>query len=69
MVEGNRCVVDKTIEETFIKHAKSQGGSGGCGAGMTGILTNFKAYQRWVKLHERAQYVDVTFATAHMVSG
>ena len=45
-VPGNRCVVDKTIEETFMKHAKSHGGSGGCGAGLTGILTNFNAYQR-----------------------
>ena len=36
-----------------------------CGAGLTGILTNFSAYQRWVKTtHERAQYGDVTYATA-----
>ena len=38
-------------------------------AGLTGILTNFSAYQRWVKpTHERAQYVDVTYATADMKS-
>ena len=68
-VPGNRCAVDKTIEETFMKHAKSHGGSGGCGAGLTGILTNVKAYQRWVKTtHERAQYVDVTYAKADMHS-
>ena len=68
-VPGNRCAVDKTIEETFMKHAKSHGGSGGCGAGLTGILTNFNAYQRWVKTtHERAQYVDVTYAKADMQS-
>ena len=68
-VPGNRCAVDKTIEETFMKHVKSRGGSGGCGAGLTGILTNFNAYQRWVKTtHERAQYVDVTYAKADMQS-
>ena len=27
-VPGSRCPVDKTIEETFMKHAKSKGGSG-----------------------------------------
>ena len=65
LVPSSRSAVDKTIEETFMKHAKSHGGSGGCGAGLTGILTNFSAYQRWVKTtHERAQYVDVTRAKA-----
>ena len=69
MIPGNRCAVDKTIEETFMKHAKSHGGSGGCGAGLTGILTNFDAYQRWVKTtHERAQFVDVTYTKADMMS-
>ena len=67
-VPGNRCAVDKTIEETFMKLAKSHGGSGGCGAGLTGILTNFNAYQRWVKTtHERAQYVDVTYANLEAI--
>ena len=52
-----------------MKHTKSHGGSGGCGAGLTGILTNFHAYQRWVKTtHEQAQYVDVTYAKADMQS-
>lgn len=69
LVPGNRCAVDKTIEETFMKHAKSHGGSGGCGAGLTGLLSNFSAYQRWVKTtHERAQYVDVTRAKVGMES-
>ena len=67
LVPGSRCAVDKTIEETFMKHAKSHGGSGGCGAGLTGLLGNFGAYQRWVKTtHERAQFVDATFAIADM---
>ena len=69
LVPGNRCAVDKTIEETFMKHAKSHGGSGGCGAGLTGLLSNFSAYQRWVKTtHKRAQYVDVTRAKVGMES-
>ena len=68
-VPGNRCPVDKTMEGTFMKHAKSHEGPGSCGAGLTGILTNFNAYQRWVKTtRERAQYVDVTYAIAGMKS-
>ena len=45
-IPGNRSAVDKTIEETFMKHAKSRGG-GGTGAGLLGILKNQEAYQRW----------------------
>ena len=44
MIPGNRCAVDKTMEETFMKHAKSKGGAGLCG-----LLKNFDAYQRWVR--------------------
>ena len=43
---GNRSAVDKTIEETFMKHAKSRVGCG-TGAGLSGILKNQEAYQRW----------------------
>ena len=40
-----------------------------CGAGLMGILTNFNAYQRWVKTtHERAQYLDVTYLKPDMQS-
>ena len=28
-IPGNQCVIDKTIEETFIKYTKSYGGAGG----------------------------------------
>ena len=28
-IPANRCAVDKTIEETFMRHAKSQAGPGG----------------------------------------
>jgi hypothetical protein len=32
---GNRCPVDKTIEETFMKPSKSHGGAGGGSAGLS----------------------------------
>ena len=68
-IPGNRCPVDKTIEETFMKHSKSHGGTGGCGAGLSGLVTDYKAYQRWVKTaHERAQFVEVMLSTADMLS-
>lgn len=46
-VPGNRCDVDKTMEETFMRDAKSHNSCSG--AGLTGLLTNFNAYQRWVR--------------------
>ena len=49
MIPGSRCAVDKTMEETFMKHAKSKGGAGGAGAGLCGLLKNQNAYQRWVR--------------------
>ena len=48
-VPGNRCPVDKTIEETFMKHSKSHGGTGGGSADLSGLLSNYDAYQRWVR--------------------
>ncbi|KAL5014823.1 hypothetical protein ScPMuIL_000962 [Solemya velum] len=63
---GNRCDVDKTMEETFMRHAKSKGGAG---SGITGLLTNISAYQRWVRsTHARSQYVNATFQMIGMVS-
>ena len=44
---ANRCTVDKTIEETFMRHAKSQAVPGGRGAGISGLLNNYEAYRRW----------------------
>ena len=68
-IPGNRCPVDKTIEETFMKHSKSHGGAGGCGAGLTGLVTDYKAYQRWVKTtHERTQFAEVMLSMADMLS-
>ena len=60
LISSSRCAVDKTIEETFMRNAKSHSGAGGSGgAGTTGLLTHNGAYQRWVKsYHERTKYVD-----------
>ena len=63
-IPGNRADVDKTMEETFMRHAKSKGGSG---TGITGILTNPEAYQRWVRTtHARSQYVNAMLNMADM---
>ena len=56
---GNRCAVDKTMEETFMKFAKSRCGAGG--AGLTGILENYGLYQRWIRTtSERSKYYQAT---------
>lgn len=66
-VPGNRCYVNKTSEETFMKHAKSHAGDGGRGAGVSSILTNYGAYRRWARTaHEQSRYVDVTLQMAEM---
>ena len=68
MIPGNRCAVDKTMEETFMKNAKSKGGAGGSGAGISGISRNPAAYQRWIRTtHERSKYVDATYSMADML--
>ena len=64
-IPGCRSATDKTIEETFMKHSKSRGGSGG--AGMIGILYNQDAYQCWVKTaSERAKFYQATLPMAGM---
>ena len=66
-VSRNRCDVDKTMEETFMKHAKSKGGAGGCGAGVSGLLSNYNTYQRWVRTtHEHSQFVNATLNSVGM---
>ncbi len=66
-IPGSRCDVDKTMEETFMKAAKSHAGAGGSAAGLSGILTNYDAYQRWVKTtHERSQFFNATLNMADM---
>ena len=66
-IPGCRCATDKTMEETFMKHAKSRGGAGSSGEGLTGILTNYPAYQRWIRTtHIRAFYSKATFSMVEM---
>jgi hypothetical protein len=61
----NLCLVDKTIEETFMRHSKSRGG--GASAGLSGIQTNYNAYQRWCKTtKERAKYLQAAHEMAEM---
>ena len=68
-IPGNRCAVDKTMEETFMKHAKSRSGAGGSGTGISGITGNYDAYQRWVRTtHERSKYVQATLNMADMLT-
>ena len=68
-VPGNRCSVDKTIEETFMKHSRSHGGAGGGSAGLSGLLSNYDAYQRWVRAaHERVQFVKGALAMVDMLA-
>ena len=65
---GNRCEVDRTIEETFVKQSKSRVGNGSSGAGLTGLQTNYVAYQRWTRsASERAKYLQATYSLADMV--
>jgi len=63
MVPGCCTDVDKTMEETFMKHSKSHGGASG--AVIAGITRNNAAYQRWV-LTTHEQYLAATFAMAHI---
>ena len=46
-IPGNIFTTDKTIEETFMKHAKSKGS--GMSVGISGIDNNPEAYQQWAR--------------------
>lgn len=66
LIPGNLCAVDKTMEETFMKFAKSRGGAGG--SGLTGLLQNVEAYQRWIRTaSERSKFYQSTLEMAGMV--
>ena len=66
-VPGSQCPVDKTIKETFIRHAKSRAGPGSSGAGVSGLLQNYDAYRCWARTaHERSKYVYVMLQIADM---
>ena len=52
-----------------MKHSKSHGGAGGGSAGLSGLLSNYNAYQRWVRAaHERAQFVKGALAMVDMLA-
>ena len=52
-----------------MRQAKSRGGMGGTGTGLSGLENNPKAYQRWVRsLHQRTKFVDAALGMAGMVS-
>ena len=59
-IPGNTSAIDKTIDETFMKHATPRGG-GGTGAGLSGILKNQEAFQRWTRTtSESTKYYQTT---------
>ena len=69
-IPANRGAVHKTIEETFMQHAKSQAGPGRMGAGISGLLNDYKAYRRWASTaHERSRYVKVMLQVANISLG
>ena len=45
-IPWNRCAVDKSNEETFMKNAKSRGGMGSGSTVLSGITTNYNSYKR-----------------------
>ena len=55
--------IDKMMEETFMRHAKSHGGAEGSAVVLSGVLSNLDAYQQWVRTtHVRSLYVNATMA-------
>ena len=51
-----------------MKHTKSRGG-GGTGAGLSGILKNQEAYQRWTRtMSEHTKYYQATLSLADMTT-
>ena len=66
LIPGNLCAVDKTMEEVFMRFAKSRGGAGG--AGLTGILQNFGTLQRWIRTaSERTKFYQATLDMLGMI--
>ena len=61
MIPGCRADVDKIIEETFMKNSKSHGRA--TGAGISGIIRNHTAYQRWMMTtYAGSQFLETTFS-------
>ena len=55
LIPGNLYAVDKTMEEVFMRFAKSRGGTGG--SGLTGILQNFGTLQRWIRTASKKSFI------------
>jgi hypothetical protein len=52
-----------------MKHSKSHGGAGGGSAGLSGLLSNYDAYQRWVRAaHERVQFMKGALAMVDILA-
>lgn len=67
-IPGNCCAVHKTVKETFMSHAKSHGTPGGAEGDGAGVLSNYNAYQRWVRTaHAHSQHVNTTLNMAGML--
>ena len=65
---GNRAQIDKTGEETIMRHTKASCGPGTAAAGITGITTNPEAYQRHIVItHERATYAEAALRMAGVI--
>ena len=58
-IPGNRCAVDKTIEETFMKNAKSRSGIGSGCTGLSGIT----AYQDESRLFSNGHFMLLQLST------
>ena len=53
-----------------MRNAKSKGGAAAAGAGLTGIASNYPAYQRWaMTTHQRTKYMRMTMDMAGMARG
>ena len=58
-ISGNLSATDKTVEETFMHFCKAKAGANP--VGITGLLTNYAAYQQWIRTSsERAKYFRAT---------
>ncbi|KAI4827600.1 hypothetical protein KUCAC02_030985 [Chaenocephalus aceratus] len=61
MIPGALSAVDKTMEETFMRFAKSSGG-------FTGLYSQFGAYQRWCRTTStRAQFYEKTLEMVDLI--
>ena len=54
------------MDDTFMRHATYHGEAGTSAPGVSGLLTNYQTYQRWVRTtHARSLYLEATFSLAN----